>query len=79
MTITISTEGGNRLTNWSVYTSSVEKLVIPRIGETIRVGGEYFVVVDVTYDIPCSLSGYSPTEIRIRVKKKEENEQPKYE
>lgn len=77
MNITISTEGG-RLTNWSVYSDSVEKLVIPRIGETIRIGGEY-VVVDVTYDVPYSLSGYSPTEIRIRVKKKAENEQPKYE
>ena len=79
MTIIISTEGGSKLTNWNVYSSSVEKLVIPRIGETIRVGGEYFMVVDVTYDIPYCLSGISPEVIRIRVKKKEENEQPKYE
>ena len=70
MIITISTEGGNTLANWSVvYSSSVERLVIPRIGETVRIGGDYFVVVDVTYDIPYSFSGYSPTEIRIRVKK----------
>ena len=79
MTITISTEGGNRLTNWSVYSSSVEKLVIPRIGETVRIENVYYIVSDVIYDVPYSISGYSPTEIRIRVKKKEENEKPKYE
>lgn len=80
MYITVIDEKSGKLTSWSVYSTNLEKLVIPRIGETIRIiGGEYFVVVDVTYDIPYSLSGYSPTEIRIRVKKKEENEQPKYE
>ena len=78
MIITISTEGGNTLANWSVYSSSVERLVIPRIGETVRIGGDYFVVVDVTYDIPYTL-GFSLEKVRIRVKKKEENEQPKYE
>lgn len=80
MYITVIDEKSGKLTSWSVYSTNLEKLVIPRIGETIRIiGGEYFVVVDVTYDISYSLSGYSPTEIRIRVKKKEENEQPKYE
>ncbi len=81
MTITISTEGGNTLANWSVYSSSVERLVIPRIGETVRIDGEYFVVVDVTYDIPYSLGclGFSIEQVRIRVKKKEENEKTKYE
>ena len=74
MTITSTTESGNRLTYWNVYSTSPERLVIPRVGESIRVEKESYTVFDVEYVIPYKNVSYSPGDVYIRVKKKNDNE-----
>ena len=80
--ITVIDEKNNRLTSWCVYSTSstnLEKLVIPRVGESIGIEKESYTVFDVEYVIPYKDLSVSPDNVYIRVKKKEENEQPKYE
>ena len=74
MYITVIDEKSNRLTSWSVYPPNLEKLVIPRVGESIRIEKESYTVYDVEYVVPYKDVSYAPTDIYIRVKKKNENE-----
>lgn len=62
------------IASWCVYSTSVEKLVIPRVGESIRIEKESYTVFDVEYVIPYKNVSHSPTYIYIRVKKKNDNE-----
>ena len=74
MYITVIDEKSNRLTSWSIYSTNPEKLVVPRVGESIRIEKESYTVFDVEYVVPYKNVSYSPTVIYIRVKKKNDNE-----
>ena len=68
MDINIKTEHGFPIASWCVYSSNVEKLVIPRIGECVCLRGEYYIVQDVIYNVEFSTA--PPSSINILVKKK---------
>lgn len=74
MYITVIDEKSNNLTSWNAYSTKPEKLVIPRVGESIRIEKESYTIFDVEYVIPYKNVSYSPTDIYIRVKKKNDNE-----
>ena len=75
MYISIKNEGFT-ISSWSVYSSSVERLVIPRIGECVCFRGVYYIVQDIIYYTE-DFTGTPPKTVCIFVKKKNDEKDKK--